>query len=83
MKNKFITAREFDTLFDQGEDIMEYLDLENSERPDMQTKRVSVDFPVWIIHKLDKEASLLGVTRQSVIKFWISERLRSVSRSQK
>ena len=77
MKNKSITAQEFDTLFDQGEDIMEYLDLENSERPDMQTKRVSVDFPVWIVHKLDKEASLLGITRQSVIKFWISERLRS------
>jgi hypothetical protein len=78
MKNKSITAREFDTLFDQGEDILEYLDLENSERPEMQTKRVSVDFPVWIIHKLDKEASLLGITRQSVIKFWISEKIRSV-----
>jgi hypothetical protein len=77
MKDKYITAREFDSLFDQGEDILEYLDLENSERPDMQTKRVSVDFPVWIIHKLDKEASLLGITRQSVIKFWISERIRS------
>jgi hypothetical protein len=77
MKNKSITAQEFENLFEEGGEIMDFLDLDNSSRPDMQPRRVSVDFPAWMVNKLDKEASLLGITRQSVIKFWISERLRS------
>ena len=77
MKNKSITAQEFDKTFEEGGEITDFLDLDNASRPDMQARRVSVDFPAWMVYKLDKEASLLGITRQSVIKFWISERLRS------
>jgi hypothetical protein len=77
MKDKFISAREFDKIFEEGGEIIDFLDLDNASRPEMQPRRVSVDFPAWMVHKLDKEASLLGITRQSVIKFWISERLRS------
>jgi hypothetical protein len=76
MNEKFITAQEFDRKFDEGEEMTDYLDLANAQRPDMQIKRVSVDFPAWMVNKLDHEANLLGITRQSVIKFWISERLR-------
>ncbi|HPT32156.1 MAG TPA: hypothetical protein PLW67_09965 [Prolixibacteraceae bacterium] len=76
MNEKFITAQEFDKKFDEGEEMTDYLDLANAQRPDMQIKRVSVDFPAWMVNKLDHEANLLGITRQSVIKFWISERLR-------
>jgi hypothetical protein len=78
MKNKSISAREFDKIFEEDGEIIDFLDLDNASRPDMQTRRVSVDFPAWMVHKLDREASLLGITRQSVIKFWISERLRTV-----
>jgi hypothetical protein len=77
MKEKSITTQEFDELFEKDEDITEFLDLKSAKRPGMETRRVSVDFPEWMIHKLDLQASKLGVTRQSIIKFWISEKLKS------
>jgi macrodomain Ter protein organizer (MatP/YcbG family) len=72
-------ARELDKKFDEGEDITEFLDLKRAKRTVQEQKRVNVDFPVWMIHSLDKEAKRLGVTRQSIIKVWISERLKSLS----
>ena len=69
-------AKELDRKFDEGEDITEFLDLEKAGKPVLEQKRVNVDFPVWMIRSLDREAKRLGVTRQSVIKFWIAERLR-------
>jgi len=77
MKEKFITTQEFDDLFEKDEDITGYLDIKNAKRPGLETRRVSVDFPEWMIHMLDLQASKLGVTRQSIIKFWISEKLKS------
>jgi len=77
MKKTYIKAEEFDKKFDDGEDVSEYLDLDIALRPGQEQKRVNVDFPVWMIQSLDKEARRLGVTRQSVIKVWIAERLES------
>ncbi len=68
-------AKEFDKKFDQGEDIIENLDLSKAKRPGLMQKRVNVDFPIWMINRLDKEAKRLGVPRQSIIKIWIAERL--------
>ena len=68
-------AKNFDKVFDSGLDVTRYLDLSRARRPEHEQKRVNVDFPAWMIHSLDKEASRLGVTRQSIIKVWISERL--------
>jgi len=68
-------AKEFDKKFDNGEDITKYLDYSRARRPGREQKRVNVDFPVWMIQSLDREAARLGVPRQSVIKFWIAERL--------
>ena len=68
-------AKEFDKKFDDGEDIMEYVDFASARRPNLKAKRVNVDFPVWMVKALDQEAKRLGVTRQSVIKMWIDERL--------
>jgi hypothetical protein len=70
-------AREFERRFDEGQDITEFLDLGSARRPAQEHKRVNVDFPVWIVQSLDKEARRLGVTRQSIIKVWIAERLAS------
>lgn len=67
-------AKEFDSKFDQGEDVTEHLDLSKASRPGYEQKRVNVDFPVWMINALDQEAARLGVTRQSIIKVWIAER---------
>jgi hypothetical protein len=71
-------AKEFDKRFDAGQDITKYLDLTKARRPN-QPKRVNVDFPSWMVDSLDKEADRLGVTRQSIIKIWISERLKAKS----
>lgn len=71
-------ARELDRKFDEGQDITGYLDLEGARRPSQEQKRVNVDFPIWMIQSLDREARRLGVPRQSVIKVWIAERLRAV-----
>jgi len=69
-------AEVFDKKFDDdNEDIISDLDLSTLKRPNQKQKRVNVDFPVWIINSLDKEASRVGVTRQSIIKLWLAERL--------
>jgi hypothetical protein len=75
MKKKSISAEELDEKFDKGEDIVEHLDLSKAERPELKPYRVNIDFPLWMVKELDQEASRLGVPRQSVIKFWISEKL--------
>jgi hypothetical protein len=72
---KAIKAKEFEKKFDEGKNISKYLDLSKARRPKQEQKRVNVDFPLWMIHLLDKEAKRLGVPRQSIIKLWISERL--------
>ncbi len=71
-------ASELDKKFDEGQDISEFLDLSQAKRPGQEQKRVNVDFPVWMIHRLDREAKRLGVPRQSIIKIWIAERLQKV-----
>ena len=68
-------AKKFDSDFDSGKDVTEALDLSKARRPLREQKRVNVDFPTWMIESLDREASRLGVTRQSIIKVWLAERL--------
>ncbi|MGH8828910.1 MAG: type II toxin-antitoxin system BrnA family antitoxin [Jiangellaceae bacterium] len=68
-------AEEFDRLFEEGEDVTSALDLSQAYRPSEKQRRVNVDFPAWMIASLDREANRLGVTRQSIIKIWIAERL--------
>ena len=70
-----MSTEEFDERFDAGEDVTSALDLSAAHRPGLEQRRVNVDFPSWMIEKLDREAKRLGVTRHSVIKVWIAERL--------
>ena len=72
---KAIRAKEIEKKFDEGEDISKYLDISKARRPAQEQKRVNVDFPLWMIQLLDKEARSLGVPRQSIIKVWVAERL--------
>jgi hypothetical protein len=72
-------AEEFDKKFDEGEDVTKHLDLSKARRPVQEQKRVNVDFPLWMIQQLDKEAKRLGVPRQSIIKLWVAERLKKAS----
>ncbi len=68
-------ANEFDKAFDAGVDILKHLELSQARRPKQEQKRVNVDFPVWMIQLLDKEAKRLGVPRQSLIKVLIAQHL--------
>jgi hypothetical protein len=72
-------AKEFDQKFDEGKDMLQDLDVPKARRPQQEQKRVNVDFPLWMIHQLDKEAKRLGVPRQSIIKVWVAERLKKAS----
>ncbi len=76
-KRNTITAEEFDRRFDRGEDISEYLDWSRARRPKLEQRRVNVDLPTWMIDTLDLEAKRVGVTRQSIMKMWLSDRIKA------
>ena len=75
-KTSTITAKEFDQRFDRGDDISAFIDKSTIKRPGVEARRVNVDFPEWIIRNLDIESKMIGVSRQSLIKLWVSERLQ-------
>lgn len=75
-------AKDFDAQFDEGIDLTASLDLSTAGRISQAPKRVNVDFPAWMVDSLDREARKLGVTRQSVIKVWLAERLERLLPSQ-
>ncbi len=68
-------AKDLEKTFDEGKSILDQFDLSKARRPNQEQKRVNVDFPLWMIQSLDKEAKRLGVPRQSIIKVWLAERL--------
>lgn len=71
-------AEEFDKKFDADqEDVVDELDLSTARRVNQESKRINVDFPSWVVEELDREAARIGVTRQSIIKIWLVERLES------
>ncbi|AXS81611.1 MULTISPECIES: type II toxin-antitoxin system BrnA family antitoxin [Marinobacter] len=71
-------AKDFDKKFEEGqEDIVDDLDLSSARRVNQDQKRINVDFPAWVVESLDREAARIGVTRQSIIKVWLVERLRA------
>ena len=73
-------AKDFDKKFNENKtDIIDDLDLSTLKRPNHQHKRVNVDFPVWVIDSLDKEAGRVGVSRQSIIKLWLVEKLEQIA----
>lgn len=72
------TAKEFDKLFDSGEDISEFVDYSKGTRPNLAQKRVNLDLPIWMIEKLDKEAKRLGVARQAIMKMFLAQHLEKV-----
>lgn len=80
-KTSTISASEFDRKFDAGEDVSEYLDWSKASRPNLEPKRVNVDFPAWMVHSIDTEARRLGVTRQSLIKLWMADKLEHLGKS--
>ncbi len=72
-------AEDFDKAFDNGEDVSAHIDWDTARRPGLKPHRVNVDFPTWVVAALDREAERLGVTRQSLIKLWIADRLEKAA----
>ncbi|MCQ4323230.1 type II toxin-antitoxin system BrnA family antitoxin [Stutzerimonas stutzeri] len=71
-------AKDLDKKFDQGKtDVIDDLDLSTARRVNQEQKRINVDFPSWVVESLDREAARIGVTRQSIIKVWLVERLKA------
>lgn len=75
MTDKKIKTAEFDRRFDAGEDMADHVDWSKASRPGREAKRVNVDFPEWMVERLDREAVRRGVTRQALIKMWLADRL--------
>lgn len=86
---KTLSAEEFDKKFDSGEDILPYIDLSSKmtksefEEKLLAIKKVNVDLPTWAIASLDKEAKRMGVTRQSIIKMWLIQKLDDIQLTRK
>lgn len=70
-------AKDLDKKFDDGENILKYLELARARRVDQEQRRVNVDFPIWMIHSLDKEAKRLGIPRQSLIKMLVAKHIEN------
>ena len=69
-------AEEFDKIFDENEeDVLHYFDTSTIKRPNLKPKRINIDFPTWMVKRLDEEAQLLGVSRQAIIKTWLADKL--------
>ncbi len=79
MKKKYISAEEFDEKFEAGEDLSEYLDLDKAIRPGLKQKKIRLQLPEWMLGSVDREAKKLGVSRQAVLRMWISEKLKNQS----
>jgi len=75
-----MTAEEFDKKFDDNEeDIIQYFDISKAKRPNLEPKRINIDFPTWMVQSLDDEARHIGVSRQAIIKTWLAERIQKLS----
>jgi hypothetical protein len=76
-------AKTFDRKFDSGETILDQLDVHKARRVGLEARRVNVDFPSWMVDSLDREGRRMGVTRQSLIKLWLADRLAQPASSGK
>ena len=73
-------ASELDKKFnDNQEEILEYFDKSKIKMINEEPKRVNIDFPIWMVQSLDKEAKHIGVSRQAVIKMWLAEKLQNLN----
>ena len=78
-----MTAEEFERRFDEGEDVTPFFDMASIRRPGVEPRRVNVDFPEWMVAELDWQSRLIGVSRQALVKLWVSERFQKEQQIQK
>ena len=69
-------AKELDQTFDEGKDISGFLDLSTAARLGQAQKRINLNAPVWMVQSLDKLATCRRISRQALIKIWLSEKIK-------
>jgi hypothetical protein len=69
-------AKDFDKKFESGDDLTDNLDFSKARRVNQESKRVNIDFPLWVVEQLDKQSKRFGITRQALVKVWIAEKLK-------
>jgi hypothetical protein len=69
-------AKDFDKKFESGEELTNQIDFSKARRVNQESKRVNIDFPLWVVEQLDKQSKRLGITRQALVKVWIAEKLK-------
>jgi hypothetical protein len=75
-----MTAEEFDKKFDDNkEDILQHFDISKARRPNLEPRRINIDFPAWMVQSLDDEARHIGVSRQAIIKTWLAEKINQIT----
>jgi hypothetical protein len=72
---KTISADEFDRMFDDGEDISEYVDWSKGFHPNLELRPLDVSVPVWLDARIEQQAEKLGLSRQELVQRWLEERL--------
>ena len=77
MTSSILSGDAFDAKFDAGDDLGEHIDWSSAQRPGLAKRRVNIDFTDQMVQRLDREAQRRGVTRQSLIKMWIADRLEA------
>ena len=73
------TSANLEARFDAGENVLDYFDAKKSVRCNHRKDRVNLDLPRWMIEKIDRLAGRNGIPRQSQIKAWLSDRLKTES----
>ena len=71
-----LSAREFDERFDDGEDMADFIDWSKATHLNRPLQTVELGLPAWMAERLETEAARTGVTTESLIKVWLSDRLR-------
>ena len=74
-----ISGDEFDRMFDHGADIDAYIDWSSASRPGSRAEHVAIEFPHWLVARIDDEAERQGLTRQALLERWLTERLDSAA----
>jgi hypothetical protein len=69
-------AKDFDNKFESGEDLTNQLNFSKARRVNQESKRVNIEFPLWVVGQLDKQSKRLGIIRQALVKVWIAEKLK-------
>lgn len=75
LQTKGLSAARLDEMHDAGENLSPYLDFTQARRPGREVQRVNVDFPIDLLHAIDREAKRIGVTRQAFIKLRLADSL--------